>query len=104
MALENLEFKDQIGLICAGRKIVKREKKRGGRGRREEEEEEEKMKKESQDQASQKGMDAWILVWKLTLIMNSMRLCMNFHALMVILLPKFRVFVRASSSPKIYVK
>ena len=38
MALENLEFKDQIGLICEGIKIVKREKKRGGRGRREEEE------------------------------------------------------------------
>ena len=28
MALENLEFKDQIGLICEGSKIVKREKKR----------------------------------------------------------------------------
>ena len=38
MALENLEFKDQIGLICEGNKIVKREKKRGGRGRREDEE------------------------------------------------------------------
>ena len=34
MALENLEFKDQIALICEGSKIVKREKKRGGRGRR----------------------------------------------------------------------
>ena len=41
MALENLEFKDQIGLICEGSKIVKRR-------RREEEEEEEKRKKESQ--------------------------------------------------------
>ena len=38
MALENLEFKDQIGLNCEGSKIVKREKKRGGRRRREEEE------------------------------------------------------------------
>ena len=47
MALENLEFKDQIGLICEGSKIVKREKKRGGRGRREEEEAE----------PSQKGME-----------------------------------------------
>ena len=55
MALENLEFKDQIGLICEGSKIVKREKKRGGSGRREEEE---------GDQAKK--------VWKLTLIMNSM--------------------------------
>ena len=47
MALENLEFKDQIGLICEGSKIVKREKKRGGRGRREEEE----------GEPSQKGME-----------------------------------------------
>ena len=44
-----------------------------------------------------KGMDAWILVWKLTLFMNPMRLSMNFHALMVILLPKSRVFARVSS-------
>ena len=36
-------------------------------------------------------------VWKLNLCMDSMRLCMNFHALMVILLPKSRVFVRVSS-------
>ena len=56
MALENLEFKDQIGLICEGRKIVKREKKRGGRGRREEEE----------GEPSQKGMETTLsmdLVW-----------------------------------------
>ena len=57
MALENQEFKDQIGLICEGSKIVKREKKRGGRGRREEEE----------GEPSQKGMETtlsmelWIL-------------------------------------------
>ena len=41
---------------------------------REEEGEEKRKRKEedsSQDQASQ-GMDAWILVWKLTLIMNPM--------------------------------
>ena len=50
MALENLEFKNQIGLICEGSKIVKREKKRGGRGRREEEE----------GEPSQKGMELWI--------------------------------------------
>ena len=35
-------------------------------------------------------------VWKLNLCMDSMRLCMNFHALMVILLPKSRVFARVS--------
>ena len=34
------------------------------------------------DQASQ-GMDAWILVWKLNLCKDSMRLSMNFHALML---------------------
>ena len=79
MALENLEFKDQIGLICEGRKIVKREKKRGGRGR---EDGGAKIKAKK--------------VWKLTLFMNPMRLCMNFHALMVILLPKSRVFARVS--------
>ena len=42
-------------------------------------------------------MELGFLVWKLTLFMNPMRLCMNFHALMVILLPKSRVFVRVSS-------
>ena len=36
MALENLEFKDQIGLICEGSKIVKgrRRRERRRRGRR----------------------------------------------------------------------
>ena len=43
------------------------------------------------------GMDTWILVWKLNLCMDSMRLSMNFPALMVILLPKSRVFARVSS-------
>ena len=36
-------------------------------------------------------------VWKLNLCMDSMKLCMNFHALMVIILPKSRVFARVSS-------
>ena len=39
-------------------------------------------------------------VWKLNLFMDSMRLCMNFHALLVILLPKSRVFVRVHLNPK----
>ena len=39
-------------------------------------------------------------VWKLNLCMDSMRLCMNFHALLVILLPKSRVFVRVHLNPK----
>ena len=55
MALENLEFKDQIGLIW-------RRTNRMGRRRRRREEEEENKKKESQAKK----------VWKLTLIMNSM--------------------------------
>ena len=59
-------------------------KRRRGRGE-EEEEEEEKFKQ------------SLIKVWKLTLFMNPMILCMNFHALMVILLPKSRVFARVSS-------
>ena len=63
-------------------------------GRREEEEEEEK-KRRSGDQA--KVWNFGFLVWKLNLCMDSMRLCMNFHALMVILLPKSRVFARVSS-------
>ena len=83
MALTNPCFKDQIGLICEER--TRREERRG------EEEKEEKRKKgdSSQDQAKK--------VWKLTLFMNPMRLSMNFHALMVILLPKSRVFARVSS-------
>ena len=48
----------------------KKKKRRTGRG----------------DQASQ-GIELWILVWKLTLIMDSMRLCMNFHAWLVSSLP-----------------
>ena len=60
---------------------MKAKKRRGRRRRREEEEE--------GDQANK--------VWKLNLCMDSMRLCMNFHALMVIILPKSRVFARVSS-------
>ena len=44
MALENLEFKDQIGLICGGSKNVKEKENRRGRGRRRREEEEEGIK------------------------------------------------------------
>ena len=86
MALTNPCFKDQIGLICEER--TRREERRG------EEEKEEKRKKgdSSQDQAKK--------VWKLNLCMDSMRLCMNFHALLVILLPKSRVFVRVHLNPK----
>ena len=58
---------------------------KGRRGRREEEEE-----GGFKPRSSKK-------VWKLNLCMDSMRLCMNFHALMVIILPKSRVFARVSS-------
>ena len=79
MALTNPCFKDQIGLICEGGPVEKKEgekKRKKRRGRR-------------RNQAKK--------VWKLTLFMNPMRLSMNFHALMVILLPKSRVFARVSS-------
>ena len=69
------------------------EKKR----KRRREEEEEKKRKEKFKQSSIKVWNFGFLVWKLTLFKNPMRLCMNFHALMVILLPKSRVFVRVSS-------
>ena len=68
------------------------EKKREGGG-----EEKRKKKKMEEPRSSQQGMELGFLVWKLNLCMDSMRLCMNFHALMVILLPKSRVFVRVSS-------
>ena len=79
MALRNPCFKDQNWSHL--REPVEREREEQ---RREEEEEEEGVIKQAK-------------VWKLTLFMNPMRLSMNFHALMVILLPKSRVFTRVSS-------
>ena len=52
------------------------------RPNREEDKRKRKRRWRSQDQ-SQKGMDTWILVWKLNLCKDSMRLSMNFHALML---------------------
>ena len=66
---------------------MERERRRG---------EEEEKERRSGDQAKQSS----IKVWKLNLFMDSMRLCMNFHALLVILLPKSRVFVRVHLNPK----
>ena len=86
-ALANMGFL-KTNLVSNWRGPV--EKKEGEKKRKR------KRRWRSQDQG-QKGMDAWILVWKLTLFMNPMRLSMNFHALMVILLPKSRVFARVSS-------
>ena len=60
-------------------------------------EKERKKKKRRRRRGEEKGGIKSKKVWKLNLCMNSMRLSMNFHALMVILLPKFRVFARVSS-------
>ena len=60
-------------------------------GREEKEKREKKGKKKKMEEIKQAK------VWKLTLFLNPMRLSMNFHALMVILLPKSRVFARVSS-------
>ena len=56
--------------------VWRRNKPYGRRERREEEEEEEKKKRREEESQAKK-------VWKLTLIMDSMRLCMNFHAWLV---------------------
>ena len=55
MALENLEFKDQIGLICEGRK--NREKR--------EEERRKRKKRKGRRRNQAKGMELGFLVWKL---------------------------------------
>ena len=67
MALTNMEEKTKFGLMFGGGKIIWEKKKNRKR----------KFKQ------GQQGMELWIFVWKLTLIMDSMRLCMNFHAWLV---------------------
>ena len=52
-----------------------------GRRRREEEEEEEEEKKRKR--RSSQGMELWIIGWKLTLIMNSMRFGMDLWVCMM---------------------
>ena len=71
--------------------------KEGKERRREEEEEEEKRKKEESSQ----GMELWIFVWKLTLIMNSMRFGMDLWVCMMINLLKPRVLLGFHLIPKI---
>ena len=62
---------------------------------------EKERKKEEEEERKRKKMEIkQSKVWKLNLCMDSMRLCMNFHALLVILLPKSRVFVRVHLNPK----
>ena len=83
MALTKSGFKDQHWSHLE--EGTNREERR----REEEEEEEKRKKKRSQDQANK--------VWKLTLIMNSMRLCMNFYAWLVSSCPQTWGFARVSS-------
>ena len=61
--------------------------------------EKEKRKRKKKKRRRGRG-DQAKKVWKLNLCMDSMRLCMNFHALMVILLPKSRVFSRVHLNQK----
>ena len=75
-------LKTKIGLI-----LGRAQKHEGRKRREEEEEEEEKKKKRMRNQAKK--------VWKL-LIMNSMRLCMNFHAWLVSSCPQTWDFARVS--------
>ena len=56
--------------------------------------EEEKRKKKKRRREGERSSKK---VWKLTLIMNSMRLCMNFHAWLVSSCPQTWGFTRVSS-------
>ena len=88
MALANMGFNDKFGLILEDQNRRERERgeqkeRRRGRGRR----------WRSQDQANK--------VWKLTLIMNSMRFDMDIWFCMIIILPKPRVLLGFHLNPKI---
>ena len=50
---------------------------------------------------SSQGMELWIFVWKLTLIMNSMRFGMDLWVCIMIILLKPRVLLGFYLSPKI---
>ena len=91
MALANMGIK-RPKLVSFGKKEKREEKKKDRRrGRR----------WRSQDQASQKGMELWIFVWKLTLVMNSMRFGMELWVCMMINLLKPRVLLGFHPNPKI---
>ena len=62
-----------------------------GRRREEEEEEEKKKRREEESQAKK--------VWRLTLIMDSMRFGMDLWFCMIIILPKPRVFLGFHPNP-----
>ena len=70
--------------------------KKGRRGRRREEEEGGGFKPRSSQ-----GMKLWIFVWKLTLVMNSMRFGMDLWVCMMINLLKPRVLLGFHLNPKI---
>ena len=91
MALTNMYFKTKL-VSCFGerRETVERE-----------EEGEKKRKKMEEPRSSKPRYGTLDFVWKLNLCMDSMRLCMNFHALMIIILPKSRVLLGFHLNPKI---
>ena len=77
-------------------------KKREPDGRRkEEEEEEEKKKRREEENQAKKVWNFGVFVWKLTLIMNSMRFGMDLWVCMMIILLKPRVLLGFHLSPKI---
>ena len=78
MALANMGFKDKKLVSFWEREENVKE---------EEEEEEKKRRRGKGDQASQ-GKELWIFVWKLTLIIDSMRFGMDLWFCMVIILPQ----------------
>ena len=76
----------------------------------EEEEEEGKRKRKRKKrrgrrrEIKQKGMELWIFVWKLTLVMNSMRFGMDLWVCMMINLIKPRILLGFHLIPKNYGK
>ena len=69
--------------LVSKKRIVEREKSK----RREEEEEEEKKRRREEDEG-EKFKQSQIKVWKLTLVMDSMRFGVDLWFCMVILLPQ----------------
>ena len=72
------DLKTKIGLIL-GRRTKREEEKEEKRKRK-------KKKRRREGGRSSQGMELWILVWKLTLIMDSMRFGMDFWVCMMIIL------------------
>ena len=83
-----MDLKDQIGLIWV------RETKREGEG-------EEKRKREKKKKRRRGRGDQAKKVWKLTLIMNPMRLGMDLWFCRIIIFPKHGVLLGFHLNPKI---